>query len=84
MIWHGISMNAARNVANSIRNKVRLSALWLWASGPVAGVSNALQAFRLQANDAITMYAQLLTRLSKALRKTSSMRRSSICSSRWP
>ena len=32
MIWHGISMNAARYVANSIRNNVRLSALWLSAS----------------------------------------------------
>src|SRR5208282_1661437 len=64
MIWHGMSMNAARNVANSIRNRVRFSAFWLSASGPVAGASNALQAFRLQATDAITMYAQLLTRVS--------------------
>ena len=64
MIWHGISMNAARYVANSIRNNVRFSAWWLSASGPVAGASNALHAFRLQANDAITMCAQLLTRSS--------------------
>src|SRR5271169_1289109 len=62
MIWHGISINAARYVANSIRNNVRFSALWLSASGPVAGASNALQALRLQATEAITMYAQLLTR----------------------
>src|ERR1700728_5070461 len=56
-------MKAAQYVANSICNKVRFSALCLSACRGVTGTSKALQAFRLQANDAMTMYAQLLTRL---------------------
>ena len=57
-------MNAAQYVANSIRNRVRFSA-WCFAScRGDTGTSKALQAFRLQAKLAITIYAQLLTRLS--------------------
>jgi len=44
-------MNAAQNVANSILNNVRFSALCLaWCRGDT-GTSRALQAFRLHAND---------------------------------
>ena len=64
-IWHGIWMNAAQNVANSIRNSVRFSASCARrACRGATGTSNALHAFRLHASDAITMYAQLLTRSS--------------------
>ena len=57
-------MVAAQKVANSIRNNFRFSAwCFAWCRGDT-GTSRALQAFRLHANDPITMYAQLLTKLS--------------------
>jgi hypothetical protein len=57
-------MNAEQNVANSILNSFRFSSLCLaWCRGET-GTRRALHALRLQANDAITMYAQLLTKSS--------------------
>ena len=63
-IWQGISIIAARNVLNSIRNSVRFWIRCSRACRGVSGTSNAAHAFRLQARLAMTMYAQLLTRLS--------------------
>ena len=55
-------MKVAQYVANSIRNNVRFSARCFAACRADTGTSKALQAFRLQARLAITIYAQLLTR----------------------
>ena len=57
-------MNAALNVANSIRNRVRFSARCFASCRGDTGTSKALQAFRLQPKLAITIYAQLLTKVS--------------------
>ena len=57
-------MTALRNVANSILSSVRFSALRFSFQRPVSGNNNAAHALRLQAKPAITMYAQLLWRLS--------------------
>ena len=53
----GILSIAARNVLNSIRNNFRFSSRCDSCQRPVSGSTSAAQAFRLQANDAITMYA---------------------------
>src|SRR5271165_5582424 len=63
-IWQEISIIAARNVLNSIRNSVRFWIRCSRACRDVSGTSNTAHAFRLQARLAMTMYAQLLTRLS--------------------
>jgi hypothetical protein len=55
-------MKAARYVANSIRKRVRFSASCFASCRGDTGTSKALQAFRLQAKLAITIYAQLLTK----------------------
>src|SRR5262249_27110959 len=64
MTWHGIAITAARKVANSIPNSACFSARCSAACRGSSGTHSAAHAFRLQANEAITMYAQLLTRLS--------------------
>src|SRR5262249_11072942 len=69
MIWHGIWITVAQNVANSIRNNDLFSASCLAVCRGVTGTSKALQAFRLQAREAMTIYAQLLTRLSTGVVK---------------
>src|SRR3954447_23672533 len=61
-IWQGTWIIATQNVLNSIRNSVRFSARYFSAHRPPSGRTRALHAFRLHAKDAITMYAQLLTR----------------------
>src|SRR5947208_15506555 len=61
-IWQGTWIIATQNVLNSIRSSERFSARYFSAHRPVSGSTRALQAFRLHASDAITMYAQLLTR----------------------
>src|SRR3954447_26743971 len=63
-IWQGTWIIATQNVLNSIRSRERFSARYFSAHRPPSGRTRALHAFRLQASDAITMYAQLLTRLS--------------------
>ena len=64
-IWHGIRMNALRNVLNSMPKIVALSSRWRSLHRPGASVGhNAHQAFRFQANDVISMYAQLLSNVS--------------------
>jgi hypothetical protein len=60
--WHGSSITAARNVANSIRNQLRRSARCSWTCPGSSGSSNAAHALSVHASDAITIYAQLLTR----------------------
>ncbi len=57
-------MNALRKVRNSIFNTVSFSVSCLSRHRPETGNSNAYQAFNVQASDAITMYAQLLSRVS--------------------
>src|SRR5512135_3369701 len=66
-IWHGTWINATQNVENSIRSNDRFWARCFSAHRGCSGSSNADQAFRLQASEAITMYAQLLTRLSNGI-----------------
>src|SRR6266436_1538685 len=58
---------ATQNVLNSIRNSECFSARYFSAQRPCSGKTSALHAFRLQASDAITMYAQLLTKLSTGI-----------------
>ena len=52
---------------NSIRSSERFSARYFSAHRPRSGSTRALHAFRLHARDAITMYAQLLTRSSTGI-----------------
>src|SRR3954447_24188395 len=59
---HGSAITAARNVANSIRSQLRRSARCSSACPGSSGSSKAAHAFNVHASDAITMYAQLLTR----------------------
>src|SRR3954451_15031465 len=65
--WHGTWISATQNVLNSIRNSDRFSARYFSAHRPPSGRTRALHAFRLHASDAITIYAQLLTRLSTGI-----------------
>jgi hypothetical protein len=51
-------------VVKSIRNSVRFSACCFSRGWPVSGNKSAAHAFRLQASEAIAIYAQLLSRLS--------------------
>src|SRR5947208_993420 len=60
--WHGTWIIATQNVLNSIRSSDRFSARYFSDHRPPSGRTSAHHAFRLQASDAITMYAQLLTR----------------------
>src|SRR5580693_2696690 len=57
-------INAAQYVANSIRNSVRFSPSCFALCRGDTGTSKADQTFTLQAKLAITIYAQLLTRVS--------------------
>src|SRR5512142_1920959 len=66
-IWHGTWINATQNVLNSIRSNDRFSARCLSAHRECSGSSNDAHAFRLHARLAITMYAQLLTKLSTGI-----------------
>src|SRR5918998_3021024 len=61
-IWQGTWIIATQKVLNSIRKSERFSARYFSAHRPVSGSTRALHAFRLHASDAITIYAQLLTR----------------------
>jgi hypothetical protein len=61
-IWHGTWIIATQNVLNSIRSSDRFSARYFSAHRPCSGSTRAPHAFRLQASDAITRSAQLLTR----------------------
>src|SRR5512135_1366237 len=65
--WHGPGINATQNVENSIRSSDRFAARCLAAHQGGSGRSNAAHAFRLQASEAFTMYAQLLTRSSTGI-----------------
>src|SRR3954453_7988006 len=60
--WQGTWIIATQNVPNSIRKSDRFSARYFSAPRPASGSTRALHAFRVHASDAITMYAQLLTR----------------------
>src|SRR4051794_31088272 len=66
-IWHGTWIIATQNVLNSIRSNDRFSSRYFFDHRPCSGSTRALHAFRLHASDAITMYAQLLTRLSTGI-----------------
>src|SRR5665811_1491417 len=66
-IWHGNWIIATQNVRNSILNSDRFSARCFSDQRPCSGTSNAAHAFRLQARLAITMYAQLLIRVSTGI-----------------
>ena len=67
-IWHGTWIIATQNVVNSIRKqRPLLRPVLLRCQRPCSGSSSAAHAFRLQARHAITMYAQLLTRLSTGI-----------------
>ena len=55
---------AWRNVVKSIRNSVRFSSSCVLRHRGLTGIKSEAQAFRLQASEVITMYAQLLVRLS--------------------
>ena len=57
-------MNACTNALNSIPSSHNLSARYFSAQRPVSGKRRAAQAFRFQARLVMTMYAQLLSRLS--------------------
>ena len=57
--WHGTWIKAIQKVLNSIRNSDRFSARCRSAHRGCSGTSSAAHAFRLQAKDAITMYAQV-------------------------
>jgi hypothetical protein len=61
-------MNDRWNVLNSIRSTVRFSAACCSARRPVSGSSSANHALSVQASDAITMYAPLLTRVFTGIR----------------
>src|SRR3954447_6614480 len=61
-IWHGTWIIATQNVLNSIRSSERFSARYFADHRPASGSTRAVQAFRLHARPAITMYAQSLTR----------------------
>src|SRR3954451_8489714 len=61
-IWHGTWIIATQKVLNSIRSSDRFSARYFSAHRPRSGSTRALHAFRLHANEAITIYAQLPTR----------------------
>src|SRR5512135_334987 len=65
--WHGTWINATQKVLNSIRSSDRFSAPCFAAHREGSGSSNAAHAFRLQASEAMTMYAQLLTRSSTGI-----------------
>ena len=76
-IWHGIWMKAAPYVANSILKRVPfLGLVFGLVPRAATGISRALQALRLHANDPITMYAQLLTRSSTGSPSAAPERRS--------
>src|SRR3954454_23439197 len=60
--WHGTWIIATQKVLNSIRSSDRFSSPYFSPQRPDSGSSNAAHAFRLQASEAITMYAPLLTR----------------------
>ena len=60
-------MNAFRNFLNSIFNTLCFSVLRRLAHRPVCGNNNANHAFNAQASEAITIYAQLLIRLSTGI-----------------
>src|SRR3954453_297508 len=60
--WQGTWIIATQKVLNSIRSSERFSARDFSDHRPSWGSTSALHAFRLHASDAITMYAQLLTR----------------------
>src|SRR5205823_18449 len=65
--WQGTWIIATQNVPNSIRSNDPFSARCFLLHRPFSGSSNAAHAFRLHARLAITMYAQLLTRLSTGI-----------------
>src|SRR3954447_20199033 len=67
MIWQGTWIIATQNVLNSILSSDRFSARYFSDHRPCSGRTSALHAFRLHASDAITIYAQLLTRLSTGI-----------------
>jgi len=62
-ICAGMSMKLCRNVANFIARIVCFSDSRRLFQRPFAGCTSANEAFRLQAREAITMYAQLATRV---------------------
>jgi len=62
-ICAGKSMKLCRNVANSITRIVCFSDSRRLFQRPFAGSTSANQAFSLQPREAITMYAQLATRM---------------------
>src|SRR3954470_5842074 len=66
-IWHGTWIIATQNVLNSTRSNDRFSSRYFFDHRPCSGSTRALHAFGLHASDAITMYAQLLTRLSTGI-----------------
>ena len=68
MIWHGTRTKAFRNVLNSIRKTSVFSARYFSRHRPRSGNSNANQALNVQAIEAITMYAQLLTKSPLGIR----------------
>src|SRR5262249_13341865 len=66
--WHGIWMIAATNRLNSIRKSVRFCSRCAATCRGCSGTDSANHAFRFHARAVITMYAQLLVRLSTAAR----------------
>src|SRR3954463_4765839 len=66
-IWQGTWIIATQDVLNSLRSSECFSARYFPAHRPPSGRTRAPHAFRLQASDAITMDAQLLTRLSTGI-----------------
>src|SRR4051794_7390441 len=69
--WQGTWIIATQNVVNSIRSSDRFSARNFAAHRPPSGNTRALHAFRLHASDAITIYAQLLTRSPTGIARAS-------------
>src|ERR1700733_13681858 len=65
--WQGSWISATQNVLNSILSSDRFSARCFSDQRPFSGTSNAAHAFRLHARLALTMYAQLLTRVSTGI-----------------
>src|SRR4030042_4248165 len=61
-------MMALRNVLNSIFKTACFCDSYVADQRPLSGSSNANHAFNVQANEAITIYAQLLSRLSTGIR----------------
>ena len=55
---------AWQNVVKSMRNSVRFFSSCVFRHRGLTGIKSDPQAFKLQASEAITMYAQLLVRLS--------------------